>query len=66
MTESGGVIGGRAFANNSRDERGTMSLSGRNATFRAVDGTEKTYTLNVIAGNPVTTFSIENEMFTKR
>jgi hypothetical protein len=60
------VIGGRAVAHNSRDERGTMSLSGRTATFRAAAGTVKTYTLNVIAGNPLTAFSIENEMFTKR
>jgi hypothetical protein len=66
VTESGGVVGGRAFANTSRDERGTMSLSGRNAIFRAAGGTEKTYRLNVIAGNPATTFSLENEMFTRR
>jgi len=59
-----GVVEGVAAAAESSNS-GTLEVSGQTATFKADDGSTSEHTLVAVAGQPVTAFTLDQEMFTR-
>lgn len=64
VSTTGGVVAGRAVAND-RSMAGTVTVRGLTIIFRSDAGTTSSHTFLPAAGQPVTAFSVDSDMFTK-
>lgn len=60
----GGVVAGRAVADD-RSMAGTVTVRGLTIIFKSDTGTTSSHTFLPAAGQPVTAFSVDSDMFTK-
>jgi hypothetical protein len=63
-----GVVGGTVAGTATAGERratGTVTITGATITFRADDGTASSHTFLPVAGNPVTAFGLDANLFTR-
>jgi len=61
---TGGIVEGMAVAGGSANT-GSLEISDQTAAFRADDGSSSEHTFVAVAGEPVTAFTLDQEMFTR-